>query len=217
MNCKALPAGPASALGNAVLSLWEICRCDCPATSGLWVPGVLPGPCVCQAATPQPRTEPGRTTPTPCPCLHWGKSRNTNKIRKVLHSTGSLLWTVEGAGDVQNVPAVLLAPGRDMRGQFSARCGIAGKGWHVVVHVACCCACCMLLCFCCPLRCQLSSSLGAASSITLSPSLHDVWHRAACTFMLYCYTVQTGKVACWDNSQYKATRKTPSKSHPEQQ
>lgn len=153
----------------------------------------------------------------PALVLHRGKSRNTNKTRKVLHSTGSLLWTVEGAGNVQNVPAVLLAPGRDMWDQFSARCGIAGKGWHVAVHVACCCACCMLLCFCCLLGCQLSPRLGAASSMTLSLSLHAVWHPAACIFMLYCYTVQTGKVVCWSNSQYKATRKTPSKSHPEQQ
>lgn len=140
MNCKALLAGTAPALGNAVLSLAEIHRWDCPAVPRLWMPGALPGLCVCQASTSWPGTEPGRTTLHPALALHWGKSRNTNKTRKVVHSTGSLVWTVEGAGNVQNVPAVLLAPGWDMWGRLSARCGIAGEGSHT------------FLCFCLPSR-----------------------------------------------------------------
>lgn len=83
MNCKALPAGRAPALGNAVIVTGEIHRWDCPAMSGLWMPGVLPGLCVCQAATPQPGTEPGRTTPTawPLPCTE-GNPGIATKPRK---------------------------------------------------------------------------------------------------------------------------------------
>lgn len=133
MNCQALPAGIAPALGNAVLSLGEVRRWDCPAMSVLWMLGAMPSSCVFQAATPQPGTDQVRPPLHPALALHWGKSRNSNKTRKVVHSTGSLVWTVEGAENVQNVPAVLLAPGEDTCSQFSGCCGITGKAWHVAV------------------------------------------------------------------------------------
>lgn len=121
----------------------------------------------------------------PALALHRGKSRNTNKTRKVLHSTGSLLWTVEGAGNVQNVPAVLLAPGRDMWDQFSARCGIAGKGWHVAVHVACCCACCMLLCMLQVAVFLLPSRVSALTQAGCSQQ-HDPLPESACCVTPSC-------------------------------
>lgn len=126
MNCKAL-------LGGIVPALGEICRWGCPAMSELWMPEPCQA-CVC-AKVPLYSLGQNQAGPLlhPALALHWGKSRNTNKTREVVHSTGSSVWIVEGAGNVQNVPAVLLAPGGDVWGWFSGGCGMAGKGWHVAV------------------------------------------------------------------------------------
>lgn len=95
---------------------------------GLWMPAALPGLCVSQAAIPRPGTEPGRTIPTPCPCAALWEIQEYHQNQKS-GAFNSVLGVdqVEGAGNVQNVPAVVLAPGWDVWGRLSALCGMAGK------------------------------------------------------------------------------------------
>lgn len=205
MNCKALLAGTAPALGNTVLSLGEICRWDCSAMFQLWMPEALPGLCVCQAATSQPGTEPGRTTPTPCPCTALGEIQEYQQNQQ--SGAFNRLLGVDSGGS-RKCPKCACSAADTRLGHVRTVLSTNAAGWQVKAR--------MFLCFCLPSRVSALSQPHAISSITLSLCLHAVWLSVACTFMLYCYTVQTGKVFCWGNSQYKATRKTPSKSHPEQ-
>lgn len=144
------------------------------------------GVCAKLLAAPQPGSEPGRTTPTACHCAALREIQGPTKPEECCIQQAP--WC--GQWKEQEMCKMCLLCCWHQAGTCEA------GSQHAVgsqERLACCCACCMLLCSCCPLGCQLSPIPGAASSITLSPCLPAVWLRAACTFMLYCYTVQTGK------------------------
>lgn len=104
------------------------------------------------------------------------------------HSTGCKLWTAEGAGLLAALARSTCCGGHRQAGGCPRRCGMAGRARQGTV------------------------SLPAPPEVWSHPS--PVWSagslrmlcdsRAARVFMLYCYTVKTVKLYCWDNSQCKA-------------
>lgn len=199
MSCKAFPAGPAPTQGNAILSLGGIHRWG----SSAMMPGALPRPYSCRAATKRhargrTRWDHPHTLPSGCA---GEKSRNTGKREKHgafnrLPSPDSGGTRIVGSTAKSTCRAACTQAGR-CRACSHHCCGMASKGQHVPVFLS-----------------ALSDVHSHPSQVRSAGSLsHHVCtlcdSSVARAFMLYCYTVKTVKVFCWDNSQYKALPENP--------
>lgn len=132
MNWKALTAGTAPALGNAVLSLERHAGETAQPCLGYGCQEPSQA-CVCAKLAPHSLGQNQIGPPLqPALVLHWGKSRNTIKTREGVHSTGSLVRTVEGAGNVQNACCAAGTRQGGVRPVLSTL-WMAGKGWHAAV------------------------------------------------------------------------------------
>ena len=195
-------------LGNAVLSLGEIHRQDSPATSQLWMPGALPGLCVCAELPPMAcrgRTRWNCPHTLPLECTG-GKSRNISKKRSTVHSTGSMVWTAEGPAllaALQKVAAVLLAP----------RLGDAGPVLTTAVRSQVKGG--MFLYFCLPSQMSaLTHPECGQQDHSLTVSARYVTPLLLGFHTLLLYSKNSEGFLLRQQSVQSTTRKPPSKSHP---